>query len=65
MPINYNLDTFQGKINRKFSPTRLERRNVTSITMRDSVTGQSINELENGLSSYRQKGIYSEWVFMK
>ena len=28
-------------------------------------TGQSINELENGPSSYRQKGIYFEWVFMK
>ena len=25
-------------------------------------TGQSINELENGPSSYRQKGIYFEWV---
>ena len=29
------------------------------------VTGHSINELENGPSSYRQKGIYFEWVFMK
>ena len=28
-------------------------------------TGQSINELENGPSLYRQKGIYFEWVFMK
>ena len=28
-------------------------------------TGQGINELENGPSSYRQKGIYFEWVFMK
>ena len=27
-------------------------------------TGQNINELENGPSSYRQKGIYFEWVFM-
>ena len=30
-----------------------------------SGTGQSINELENGPSSYRQKGVYFEWVFMK
>ena len=28
-------------------------------------TGRSINELENGPSSYRQKGINFEWVFMK
>ena len=28
-------------------------------------TGQRINELENGPSSYRQKGINFEWVFMK
>ena len=33
--------------------------NVTVIS-----TGQRINELENGPSSYRQKGIYFEWVFM-
>jgi len=28
-------------------------------------TGRSINELENGPSSYKQKCIYFEWVFMK
>ena len=28
-------------------------------------TGQSINELDNDPSSYRQKGIYFEWVLMK
>ena len=28
-------------------------------------TGQSINELENGPSSYKRKRIYFAWVFMK
>ena len=28
-------------------------------------TGQRINELENGPSSYRQKSNYFAWVFMK
>jgi len=32
---------------------------------RDLYTGQSINKLENGPSSYRQKCVYFAWIFMK
>ena len=50
---------------RSMSPEPVKKTKIQASQKRFQNKGQSLNELENGPSSFRQKGIYFEWVFLK